>query len=286
MKILVCVKQVPDTNEVKIDPVKGTLIRDGVPSILNPDDANALEAALQMKDKDPETKIAVITMGPPQATYMLRECMAMGADEAYLLSDRAFGGADTCATSTTIAAGIKKVPDVDIIFAGRQAIDGDTAQVGHQVAEKLNIPQITYAEEVTEIKDGAITIKRRIEKGIEVVKAKFPVLITVNGTAKECRPRNAKLLQKYKHAKTISEQINLDEDYLNLYSIRPELVLPEWNTKDVDANLVECGLSGSPTKVKKIENIVFHAKESKRIGSSDAEIEELIVELITNHTIG
>ena len=131
MKILVCVKQVPDTTEVKIDPVKGTLIREGVPSILNPDDANALEAALQLKDKDPEgTSVAVLTMGPPQATYMLRECLAMGADEAYLLSDRVFGGADTCATSTTIAAGIRKVNElgkVDIIFAGRQAIDGDTA---------------------------------------------------------------------------------------------------------------------------------------------------------------
>ena len=126
MKILVCVKQVPDTNEVKIDPVKGTLIRDGVPSILNPDDANALEAALQLKDKDSSVQVAVLTMGPPQANYMLRECLAMGADEAYLLSDRAFGGADTCATSTTIAAGIKKVPGVDVIFAGRQAIDGDT----------------------------------------------------------------------------------------------------------------------------------------------------------------
>lgn len=129
MKILVCVKQVPDTNEVKIDPVKGTLIRDGVPSILNPDDANALEAALQIKDQNPDVTVAVLTMESPQATYMLRECLAMGADEAYLLSDRAFGGADTCATSTTIAAGIRKVGDVDVIFAGRQAIDGDTAQV-------------------------------------------------------------------------------------------------------------------------------------------------------------
>ncbi|HCD45328.1 MAG TPA: electron transfer flavoprotein subunit beta, partial [Lachnoclostridium sp.] len=134
MKILVCVKQVPDTNEVKIDPVKGTLIRDGVPSILNPDDANALEEALKIKDEKPGTTVSVITMGPPQADDMLRECLAMGADEAYLLSDRAFGGADTCATSTTIAAGIQKIGDYDMIFAGRQAIDGDTAQVGPQVA--------------------------------------------------------------------------------------------------------------------------------------------------------
>ena len=144
MRICVCAKQVPDTNEVKIDPVKGTLIRDGVPSILNPDDANALEAALQVKDKDPEnTTVSVITMGPPQATYMLRECLAMGADDAFLLSDRVFGGADTCATSVTIAAGIRKLGNVDIIVGGRQALDGDTAQVGRQVARRVGLPVIT-----------------------------------------------------------------------------------------------------------------------------------------------
>ena len=140
MRIIVCAKQVPDTNEVKIDPVKGTLIRDGVPSILNPDDANALEAALQVKDKNPDTVVSVISIGsPPQACYMLRECLAMGADDAYLLSSRAFGGADTCATSTTIAAGIRKMGDYDVIFAGRQAIDGDTAQVGPQTARRLGL---------------------------------------------------------------------------------------------------------------------------------------------------
>ena len=181
MKILVCVKQVPDTTEVKIDPVKGTLIREGVPSILNPDDANALEAALQLKDKDPEgTSVAVLTMGPPQATYMLRECLAMGADEAYLLSDRVFGGADTCATSTTIAAGIRKVDElgkVDIIFAGRQAIDGDTAQVGPQIAEKLNLPQVTYVADIQ--KDGnTLTVKRMLEDGYMMVKVQTPCLLT------------------------------------------------------------------------------------------------------------
>ena len=146
MKIIVCAKQVPDTNEVKIDPVKGTLIRDGVPSILNPDDANALEAALQVKDANPDVTISVVSMGPPQACYMLRECLAMGADDAYLLSSRAFGGADTCATSTTLAAGIRKVGDYDIIFAGRQAIDGDTAQVGPQTARRLGVPVVTYVQ--------------------------------------------------------------------------------------------------------------------------------------------
>lgn len=134
MKIIVCVKQVPDTNNVKIDPVKGTLIREGVPSILNPDDANALEEALRLKEKIAGTRVSVITMGPPQASVMLRECLAMGADEAYLLSDRAFGGADTCATSAVLAAGIRKIGGFDLVLAGRQAIDGDTAQVGPQTA--------------------------------------------------------------------------------------------------------------------------------------------------------
>lgn len=168
MKILVCVKQVPDTNEVKIDPVKGTLIRDGVPSILNPDDANALEAALQLKDKNPDVKVAVLTMGPPQATYMLRECLAMGADEAYLLSDRAFGGADTCATSTTIAAGISKVEGVDVIFAGRQAIDGDTAQVGPQVAQRLGLPVVTYVQDI-DMGDGKVRVHRQMEDGLSLI---------------------------------------------------------------------------------------------------------------------
>ena len=177
MKILVCVKQVPDTNEVKIDPVKGTLIRDGVPSILNPDDANALEAALQLKDKDPSVQIAVITMGPGQATYMLRECLAMGADEAYLLSDRAFGGADTCATSTTIAAGIRKVGGVDVIFAGRQAIDGDTAQVGPQVAQRLGVPVVTYVQDIR-MGDGKVTVQRQMEDGYEVIEVQTPCLLT------------------------------------------------------------------------------------------------------------
>ena len=162
MKIIVCAKQVPNTNEVKIDPVKGTLIRDGVPSILNPDDANALEAALELKDNNPGSTVTVISMGPPQATYMLRECLAMGADEAVLLSSRAFGGADTCATSTTIAAGIRKLGKFDIIFAGRQAIDGDTAQVGPQMAQRLGLPSVTYVQKIREIKENSIVVERNL----------------------------------------------------------------------------------------------------------------------------
>jgi len=225
MKILVCVKQVPDTNEVKIDPVKGTLIRDGVPSILNPDDANALEAALQIKDQNKDVTVTVLTMGPPQASYMLRECLAMGADEAYLLSDRAFGGADTCATSTTIAAGIHKVGNVDVVFAGRQAIDGDTAQVGPQVAERLGIPVVTYVEEI-ELGDGKVTVHRQMEDGYEVIEVRTPCLLTCVKELNEPRYMSiGKIVDAYKKE------------------------IPVWNHMDVELDPKDCGLNASPTQV-------------------------------------
>ena len=177
MNIVVCVKQVPNTNEIKINPETGTLIRDGVESILNHDDANALEAALEIKDRDPDTRVTVITMGPPQAKEMLQECIAMGADEAVLLSDKALGGSDTWATSNALAAGIRKLGSFDLIFAGRQAIDGDTAQVGPQIAEKLGIPQVTYVKEL-EMDGGNIRVKRALEDGYEVLKLKMPCVLT------------------------------------------------------------------------------------------------------------
>ncbi|MEA5035446.1 electron transfer flavoprotein subunit beta [Cloacibacillus evryensis] len=178
MKIIVLAKQVPDTNEVKIDPVKGTLIREGVRSILNPDDANALEAALELKDKNPGTTVSVMSMGPPQAKYMLRECLAMGADDAYLLSSRAFGGADTCATSTTLAAGVRQLGDFDIIFAGRQAIDGDTAQVGPQTARRLGVPSVSYVQKVRKVEEKTLTVERALEDGFEVIEVQKPCLLT------------------------------------------------------------------------------------------------------------
>ena len=225
MKILVCVKQVPDTNEVKIDPVKGTLIRDGVPSILNPDDANALEAALAYKDKNPDTVVAVLTMGPPQATYMLRECLAMGADEAYLLSDRAFGGADTCATSTTIAAGIKKVEGVDVIFAGRQAIDGDTAQVGPQVAQRLGLPVVTYVQDI-KLEEGKAIVHRQMKDGYEVIEVQTPCVLTAVKELNEPR---------YMSISGIVDAYNKD--------------ITVWNHVDVELNPKDCGLNASPTQV-------------------------------------
>ena len=288
LRIIVLAKQVPDTRNVGKDAMtpEGTVNRAALPAIFNPEDLNALEQALQLKEQNPGTTISLLTMGPPRASEIIREGLFRGADGGVLLTDRAFAGADTLATSYALACAVKAMGKFDLILGGRQAIDGDTAQVGPQVAEKLNIAQVTYAEKIEKIENGEATIKRRLERGVEIVKAKLPLVVTVNGSADECRPRNAKLIQKYKYAKTNSEKQGLNEAELTLYEKRPYLNLTEWSVKDVDADLEQVGLSGSPTKVKRIENVVFQAKESKQITSSDTDIEELVKELIANHTIG
>ena len=288
LKIIVLAKQVPDTRNVGKDAMtaEGTVNRAALPAIFNPEDLNALEQALQLKEQNPGTTISLLTMGPPRAAEIIREGLFRGADAGVLLTDRAFAGADTLATSYALACAVKAMGEFDLILGGRQAIDGDTAQVGPQVAEKLNIAQVTYAEKIEKIENGEATIKRRLERGVEVVKAKLPLVVTVNGTADECRPRNAKLIQKYKYAKTNSEKQNIDASEQALYEKRPYLNLTEWSVKDVEADLEQVGLSGSPTKVKRIENVIFQAKESKQISDSDNDIEELVKELIANHTIG
>ncbi|MDR0506522.1 MAG: electron transfer flavoprotein subunit beta/FixA family protein [Dysgonamonadaceae bacterium] len=288
LKIIVLAKQVPDTRNVGKDAMKedGTVNRAALPAIFNPEDLNALEQALRLKERYSDScTVTLLTMGPPRAAEIIREGLFRGADGGYLLTDRAFAGADTLATSYALSMAIKKIGNFDVIISGRQAIDGDTAQVGPQVAEKLGIPQITYAEEIQSIENGKITVKRRLERGIEIVKGKMPLLITVNGSAPDCRPRNAKLIQKYKYAQTPSEKQASDIDK-QLYETRPYLNLNEWSVKDVSADVTQCGLSGSPTKVKKIESVVFQAKENKTMDASDRNIEELMIELISNHTIG
>ncbi len=286
--IIVLAKQVPDTRNVGKDAMKadGTVNRAALAAIFNPEDLNALEQALRIKEQFPGTRIIMLTMGPGRAADILREGLFRGADDGVLLTDRAFAGADTLATSYALSMAAKKIGSYDIIISGRQAIDGDTAQVGPQIAEKLDIPQITYAEDIENIENGKVRVKRRLEHGVEIVECPLPAVITVNGSASPCRPRNAKLLQKYKHAKTITERQVEHIDYIDIYSSRPYLNLTEWSVADVDADPVQCGLSGSPTKVKKIENVVFQAKESKRLTDNDAEIDELMRELIENHTIG
>jgi electron transfer flavoprotein beta subunit len=286
--IIVLAKLVPDTRNVGKDAMKadGTVNRAALPAIFNPEDLNALEQALQIKDKHPESKITILTMGPGRAAEILREGLFRGADDGVLLTDRAFAGADTLATSYALSMAVRKIDSFDIIISGRQAIDGDTAQVGPQVAEKLRIPQITYAENIESIKEHKVRVRRRLEHGVETIEASLPVLITVNGSALPCRPRNAKLLQKYKHARTVTERQTENIDYIDIYSVRPYLNLVEWGVTDVGADVELCGLSGSPTKVKKIENVSFQAKENKRLSESDEDINELMKELIENHTIG
>lgn len=287
-KIIVLAKQVPDTRAVGKDAMKadGTVNRAALPAIFNPEDLNALEMALSVKDRFPDSTITLLTMGPPRAAEILREGLYRGADAGVLLTDKAFAGSDTLATSYALSCAVKKIGDFDIIFGGRQAIDGDTAQVGPQVAEKLGIPQATYAEALGEIKDKTIQIKRRLERGIETVEAQMPLVITVNGTAPDCRPRNAKRLMKYKQAKTVSEMSHASEDYIALSNERPYLQITEWGAINVNPDVDQLGLKGSPTKVKQVENIVFQAKESKILTNNDEQIEGLMKELIDNHTLG
>ena len=288
LKIVVLAKQVPDTRNVGKDAMKadGTVNRAALPAIFNPEDLNALEQALVLKDMFPGSRIDLLTMGPGRAAEIIREGMFRGADGGVLLTDRKFAGSDTLATSYALSRAVAKL-NPDIIIAGRQAIDGDTAQVGPQVAEKLNLPQVTYAEEIVGFEGDELIIRRRLEHGVETVACPLPLVVTVNGTAPDCRPRNAKLVMKYKHAITPSEcQQDEVSCYADLRTNRPYLNITEWNVSDVDADDQQLGLSGSQTKVKKIENVVFAAKEAKRLTGSDRDIESLIQELIASHTLG
>lgn len=225
MRIIVCVKQVPNTNQIKINPETGTLIRDGVPSILNHDDANALEQALAIKDRIEGTEVIALTMGPPQAKEMLQECLAMGADDAILLSDRALGGSDTWATSNALAAGIKRIGAYDLIFAGRQAIDGDTAQVGPQIAEKLGLPQVTYVKDF-ELNDRAVIVKRALEDGYERLKVQLPCVLTA------------------------IKELNTPR-YMSVPGIRKaaQAEVKVWNAEEIGVDKTVVGLKASPTNV-------------------------------------
>ena len=291
LKIVVLAKQVPDTRNVGKDAMtpQGTVNRAALPAIFNPEDLNALEQALRLKDQFPGSTVSILTMGPPRATEVIREGLYRGADNGYLLTSRAFGGADTLATSYALATAIKKIGAYDIIIGGRQAIDGDTAQVGPQVAEKLGLTQITYAEEILKLDEKArrITVRRHIDGGVETVEGPLPIVITVNGSAAPCRPRNAKLVMKYKRAKVPMEMpAGSEVPYADQYEKKPYLTINEWDEKAIEADIAQCGLAGSPTKVKTVENIVFQAKETKTLTGSDQDINALIQELLANHTIG
>ena len=303
LKIVVLAKQVPDTRNVGKDAMtpEGTVNRAALPAIFNPEDLNALEQALRLKEQNPGSTVGVLTMGPPRAGEIIRQGLFRGADTGWLLTDRLFAGADTLATSYALATAIKKIGDVDIVIGGRQAIDGDTAQVGPQVAQKLGLNQVTYAEEILKIEERKVesgkwktvaTIKRHIDGGVETVEVPLPCVITVNGSAAPCRPCNAKLVMKYKYASCPLEEVEsgkwkVESGKLEqLKKDRPYLTLNQWSVADVDGDPNQCGLSGSPTKVKTVQNIVFQAKESKTLTASDADVEGLIKELLEEKIIG
>ena len=289
-QIVVLAKQVPDTHNVGKDAMKedGTINRAALPAIFNPDDLKALEMALACKDALKDTmnvKVTIITMGPSRAADIIRESMFRGADNGIVVSDKRFAGSDTLATSYALSSAVKKLGKVDIVFSGRQAIDGDTAQVGPQVAEKLEIPQITYAEELVDLTNDDITIKRRLDRGVETVRSKFPVLITVHGNANDCRPRHAKLLLTNKKACSATEAMEQNIDMEALWTKKPYLKIEEWTADDINPDFARLGLNGSPTKVKSIENVVLTSKENKKINNSENEINELMKELVTAHII-
>ena len=288
LKIVVLAKQVPDTRNVGKDAMKadGTVNRAALPAIFNPEDLNALEQALVIKETMPGSTVHILTMGPPRAADIIRDAMFRGADGGILLTDRKFAGADTLATSYALSRALLKIQP-DLIVAGRQAIDGDTAQVGPQVAEKLGWPQVTYVENIEKITDKEVVLKRRLEHGVETVSCPLPMVFTVNSSAPECRMANAKRVMKYKYSRTPNELQEQQNDYItNMCSARSYLRIAEWGVSDIECREEELGLPGSPTKVKKIENVVLQAKESKKLTAADAHMNELMVELIASHTLG
>lgn len=288
LRIVVLAKQVPDTRQVGKDAMtaEGTVNRAALPAIFNPEDLNALEFALALKEQRPGSTVYLLTMGPQRAADIIREAMYRGADGGYLLSGREFAGSDTLATSYALSCALRKI-EADVIVAGRQAIDGDTAQVGPQVAEKLGLPQVTYAEQLVEVGEQHLVIRRRIAEGVEVVEAPIPLVVTVNGSAPACRPRHAKRLMFYKSARCRSEvAADPQSKAARRVAEKPELLIEEWSAADINPDPTQLGLQGSPTKVKRIENVVFQAKEAKHLTAEDGEMEALIRELIAAHTIG
>jgi len=288
-KMIVLAKQVPDTKNITGEAMKedGTVNRGALPAIFNPEDRNALELALSLKERF-GGHVTVVTMGPPAAADILRDALMRGADDAALISDRRFAGADTLATSYALSCAISRIGGYDLVLCGRQAIDGDTAQIGPQVAGKLGIPQVTYVEEVRNLSDDRLEVRRNIEGGYEIVQASLPALLTVVDTANEPRPAAAKLLMKYKKAKTPGEVRKLHGDQADAEIERLKergLLINEWTVDCISADPEQCGFAGSPTRVMKIESVVLTAGEHKQIQPTREGIDQLIDELINDHAL-
>jgi electron transfer flavoprotein beta subunit len=292
---IVLVKQVPDTRSVtgEVMTKDGTMNRSALPAIFNPEDLNALEMALDFKDRYDGT-VTVLSMGPFQAAEVLRDSLCRGADRVILLSDRKFAGADTQATSYTLKCAIEKIGDYDLVFGGRQAIDGDTAQVGPQVAEKLGIPQITYAESIIEANEDGIVVQRAFDLGTELVKCSLPCLLTVVGSANQPRPASARRRIEYKLAAIPAEYSKLlkkwpefgTEGALENYLVERKLKITVWNAADLNVDETQLGLGGSPTQVHKVSYVVLETAESKEIPATPEGIQALIQELIKEYIVG
>ncbi len=293
-KSIVLVKQVPDTTNITGNVMQedGTVNRAKLPAVLNHEDRVALEVALKIKDEYGGT-VTAITMGPPRASDILRECLYMGADHACLITDRKFAGADTLATSYVISEAIKKIGEYDFIFAGRQAIDGDTAQVGPQTAEKLHIPQITYLEGIRSISGRVVEAKRKIEGGYEIVRCALPVLITVIKDAADPRPFKAKRVMAFKGARSLLELEKLAEgnsllsveSLVNEYESR-SLLIETMTMDDLHLDAMRCGVHGSPTKVYKVESVVLSGGEREAVEPTKTGIGKLIDKLFDDHVLG
>ncbi len=299
---VVCVKQVPDTANVTAEAMKedGTVNRAALPTIFNPEDLYALEVALDIKDRHGGT-VTAISMGPPKAADVLRDCLYRGADRAILITDRRAAASDTLATSYILSQAVRTIERFDFVFCGRQAIDGDTAQVGPQCAEKLGIPQVTYLEQLVDLHDGVVRIRRNIGHGWEVVEARLPVLVTVLETASPPRPPSAKRVMCLKKARAMAELLNevktqmpdAAEDQLQAEAQRRAealkqhgLLIEQWNLDDIHADLSRCGMAGSPTKVHRIQAIVLKKEGHTAIPPSEEGVRQLIHELVIDRTLG
>ena len=299
---VVCVKQVPDTSNITGEAMKadGTVNRAALPAIFNPEDLNALEAALRVKDEHGGT-VTVLTMGPPGACEVLRECLYRGADRAILLTDRRAAASDTLATSYILSRAVKTIGKYDLVFCGRQAIDGDTAQVGPQMAEKLGLPQITYFERFTELKGKTARVRRNVGNGWEILETRLPALLTVLETANEPRAQAARRVMQYKRTRGQAEltaEVNAAlpsataEEKETEVARRIEqlkmrgLLIEQWNLDDVEADLTWCGVSGSPTKVHRVQSIVLTKQGFTEIPPTEEGVRNMIHELIVDRTLG
>ncbi len=286
LKMVVMVKQVPDTHNITGDAMKtdGTVNRARLPAIMNPEDLNALEEAIKIKERI-GGHITAVTMGPSKAVQVLKECLYRGADDVILVSDRKFAGADTLATAYTLQYAVEKIGQFDLILCGRQAIDGDTAQVGPQIAEKLGINQVTGLVEVVEVSEQKITIRRATDDGYELVRTGMPLLVTVTSEANQPRSPSAKLVMAYKNIDQEVDGDSYDEAYMSTEDSHLIDRITEWNADSIGIDPTMCGLSGSPTKVKKIDNVVLAASEMVEIPGTKAGVAELMHELMSEHII-